>query len=87
MIELHRDNTAAMLALRQSTDERFHDGMEQMQNIGQCYRALLQTNGKAVTQINHTVRWNINKTEIMRSKLDFIIEHMRAEYQEEQRHA
>ena len=73
VIELLRDNTAAMLALRQSTDERFLQGTEQMQNMGQCYRALLQTNGKAVTQMNHTVRWNINETEIMRSKLDFII--------------
>ena len=47
--------------------------------MGQCYRALLQTNGEAAYQMNNTVWWNINHTEIIGGKLDFIIEHMKAE--------
>ena len=50
-----------------------------MQNMGQCYRALLQTNGKVVSQTNNTVWWNINKTKIIRSKLYFIIKHMKVD--------
>ena len=79
MIDMHCNHTAAMLALQQMTDELFNQGKEQMQNMRQCYRAPLQTNSEAVSQMNNTVRWNINETEIICSKLDFIIEHMKAE--------
>ena len=80
MIEIQQENTTAMIALRQSTYERFHQGTEQMLNMGQCYRALLQTNGKAVTKMNHSIRWSNNESKILRSKLDFIIKNTRIDY-------
>ena len=85
MKESQRENSTTMLALRQLTDEKFHQGTEQMLNMGKCYRALLQTNGETVTKMNYSIRWSNNESEILRSKLDFIIENMRIDYAKEQR--
>ena len=41
MFELQSQNTAAMAAQQQSTDERFYQEAEQRLNSSQCYRALL----------------------------------------------
>ena len=87
MIELQRAHSTAMLAPRQSMDERFQQGNEQTHSMSQCYRALLQTNGEAVTRMNHSLRWSINENRVIRSKLDFIIGNIRVDYTDGQSRA
>ena len=87
MFELQSHNTAAMAAQRQSTDERFYQEAEQRLNSSQCYQALLQGTGEAVTKMELSIRYLLGDSAVTRKKLDFIIGRMEAAYIEEDRPA
>ena len=76
MFELQSQNTAAMAAQRQSTDERFYQEAEQRLNSSQCYRALLQGTGEAVTKMELSIRYLLGDSSVTRKTLDFIIGRM-----------
>ena len=79
LLRMERNHTKVMSVMRQMTDQRIGHVTREMRDIGQCHRTLLQANGEAVSQVNNTVRWNTNKTEMIRDKMDFIFEHLKSQ--------
>ena len=83
LLRTERDHAKRMSFMQQMTDTRIDQVQTEWRDSGQCYRALLQENGEAVSHVTNTVRWNTNKTEKIQVKIDFIIEHTKVQMEQE----
>ena len=83
LLRMERSHAQQMAAMQQMSDIRFDHVQTEMWDSGWYYRALLQENGEAMSQVTNTVRWNTNKLEKIQVKIYFIIEHIKAQMEQE----
>ena len=72
-------------ALQSVTEARFHQVQQMNLNNSQCYRALIQSSGKVMTGLNHTVRNLVREHDIIADKLDFVVQCIQRAYEEAER--
>ena len=73
LLRMERDHAKEMSVLQQMTDIVIDQVQTELRDSGQCYRALLQENDKAMSRVTYTIRWNtIMKQKRFRNKMTLL---------------